>query len=116
MPGWQIEFSVQKGKNLPVFLQLARSVSADIRRGRLAAGQRLPGSRSLAQLLGLHRNTVLAAYQELAAEGWIETAEARGTFVSKELPDPVASAARKTEIRSAERIAYDLPPARAPFR
>lgn len=115
MPGWQIEFSVEKGKNLPVFLQLARSVSADIRRGRLAAGQRLPGSRRLAEQLGLHRNTVLAAYQELAAEGWIETAEARGTFVSKELPDPAANAARKSTARSSEKIAYDLPPARAPF-
>src|SRR5262249_34379460 len=47
----------------------------------------LPGSRTLAATLGVHRNTVLAAYRELVAEGWISTEEARGTFVSRAIPD-----------------------------
>ena len=41
------------------------------RRGRLRPGDALPGSRALAQSLGVHRNTVLAACAELTAEGWI---------------------------------------------
>jgi GntR family transcriptional regulator/MocR family aminotransferase len=73
----------------PVFLQIARSIVADVRRGRLRAGDRLPGSRELAAQLAVHRNTVLAAYRELALEGWITTARAKGTFVSSALPDVV---------------------------
>ena len=45
----------------PVFLQIARAVADDVRRGRLKSGQRLPGSRELARTLGVHRNTVVAA-------------------------------------------------------
>jgi len=70
----------------PVFLQISRSIAEDIRRGRLRPGAPLPGSRALAVSLGCHRNTVLAAFRELEAEGWITTAPARGTFVSRELP------------------------------
>jgi GntR family transcriptional regulator / MocR family aminotransferase len=73
---------------LPRFLQIARRFGDDIRSGRLAPGARLPGSRTLASQLGVHRNTVLAAYAELAAEGWIDTTPARGTFVSDSLPEP----------------------------
>ncbi|HEX5421826.1 MAG TPA: winged helix-turn-helix domain-containing protein [Gammaproteobacteria bacterium] len=70
----------------PLFLQIARAIAADIRRGRLAAGSRLPGSRTLARTLGVHRNTVLAAYAELTAEGWLGAGSTRGTFVSTALP------------------------------
>ncbi|MDQ3262121.1 MAG: PLP-dependent aminotransferase family protein [Myxococcota bacterium] len=70
----------------PVFLQISRAISDDIRRGRLRPGVALPGSRALAASLGCHRNTVLAAFRELEAEGWITASPAKGTFVSRELP------------------------------
>ena len=35
----------------------------------------------------MHRNTVLAAYDELMAQGWVRSEEARGTFVSESIPD-----------------------------
>lgn len=80
----------------PVFLQIARAVSDAVRVGRLRPGQRLPGSRRMAEALGVHRNTVLAAYAELTAEGWIDAAHGRGTFVSLAIPDdPPRSAARR---------------------
>lgn len=68
-------------------MRIAQAITDDIRRGRLPAGARLPGSRELAASLAVHRNTVVAAYDELQAEGWIETSPARGTFVSKSMPD-----------------------------
>jgi GntR family transcriptional regulator/MocR family aminotransferase len=71
-----------------LFLQIARALAADIRRGRLLPGARLPGTRSLALSMNVHRNTVLAAYEELAAEGWVTTRPAGGTFVASDLPDP----------------------------
>jgi GntR family transcriptional regulator/MocR family aminotransferase len=47
----------------------------------------LPGTRPLAEQLGVGRNTVVAAYAELAAEGWIVTHPAGGSFVSSEVPE-----------------------------
>jgi GntR family transcriptional regulator/MocR family aminotransferase len=99
----------------PTFLRIARAVSDDIRRGRLRAGEPLPGSRSLADSLGVHRNTVLAAYRELAAEGWIDSEEARGTFVSQAIPDiaPRRFAGQTTLARTmAARPAFELPDVR----
>lgn len=66
-------------------MQICRAITGDIRRGRLRPGSLLPGSRTLAVTLGVHRNTVLAAYRELEAEGWIE-AGARSTRVAVDLP------------------------------
>jgi GntR family transcriptional regulator/MocR family aminotransferase len=83
-----------------MFLRIARAIIADIRRGRLAPDTRLPGSRSLACTLQVHRNTVLAAYRELFAEGWIEARHGQGTFVSSELRDALTqpSAAHKQRV------------------
>ncbi len=61
----------------PVAVQIARGLALRMRSGALPPGAPLPGSRTLSESLGVHRNTVLAAYAELAAEGWIETAAAR---------------------------------------
>ncbi|MBT5413881.1 MAG: PLP-dependent aminotransferase family protein [Rhodospirillaceae bacterium] len=55
--------------------------------GRAGAGLRLPASRALAKDLALARNTVLAAYDQLAAEGYIEGRRGAGSFVSVDLPD-----------------------------
>lgn len=67
--------------HLPKHVQLAQAVADDIAAGRLRAGQKLPGSRTLAETVGVHRNTVNAALAELAAQGWVETLPARGVFV-----------------------------------
>src|SRR5262252_3741547 len=86
-PAWDLPFELSRSKGA-LFLQIARAVAADIRRGRLRPGEALPGTRTLARTLGVHRNTVLAAWQELLAEGWIESAPRGATFVSRELPAP----------------------------
>src|SRR3954452_202722 len=88
MSTWTVTIDVGRGTG-PAFLEIARAVAEDIRRGRLRAGDELPGSRTLASQIGVHRNTVLAAYRELLAEGWIASEEARGTFVAPEMPDVV---------------------------
>jgi len=65
----------------PVYLQVAHQLINAIQRGYLMDGHKLPGSRRMGSLLGLHRNTVVASYAELEAQGWIETHPSRGTFV-----------------------------------
>ena len=74
-------------RGTPVFARIAELISAEIRRGRLRPGDRLPGSRPLAEQLSVGRNTVVAAYAELVSEGWITTRLAGGSFVSSELPE-----------------------------
>lgn len=92
MRSWELTVALDTTHELPLFLQLAEAVLADIRSGRLLPGARLPGSRTLATALRIHRNTVLAGYGELAAQGWIETTRAGGTFIARQLPAPVGGA------------------------
>ena len=107
MAQWTKNLDVPAEGDLPVFVRIAKAITDDIRRGRLRAGDALPGSRPLASSLGVHRNTVLAAYRELAAEGWITTAEAKGTFVASDIPKPARVAAGAPAI--AARTAFELP-------
>lgn len=84
---WSIPLELHHGTQ-PLFLRITAAIIADIRRGRLVAGERLPSSRALASELGVHRNTVLAALHELRSQGWIETQPGRAVFVASALPDP----------------------------
>src|SRR5438132_1991370 len=114
MRPWDLPLTIDPSAGAPVFLQIARAVSDAVRSGRLRPGDALPGSRTLAQTLRVHRNTVLAAYRELLSEGWLATTRARGTFVSAEIPEVPArrfapSAAPRDAVPS--RVGYDLGPA-----
>ncbi|MEV4604556.1 PLP-dependent aminotransferase family protein [Amycolatopsis sp. NPDC049253] len=65
----------------------ARSIEAALREavtsGRLPAGTRLPGTRSLADDLGIARGTVVEAYAQLVAEGWLVSTTGSGTRVAE---------------------------------
>ena len=56
---------------------------------RLAPGTRLPASRILAGNLAVGRNTIIAAYERLAAEGYVVTASGGGTRIAELTPDQV---------------------------
>jgi len=71
---------------MPIYIQLANGIIKGILNGTLSAGLRLPGSRTLATHFQVHRKTVVAAYDELDAQGWIETVPAKGSFISKKIP------------------------------
>jgi GntR family transcriptional regulator/MocR family aminotransferase len=111
MRTWELSVPLDEASPTPLFVQIARALSDDIRRGRLKAGDSLPGSRALALTLKVHRNTILAAYQELEAQGWIATVPARGTFVSSSLPDVSPRATiRAPRERVPDAVGFDLPP------
>jgi GntR family transcriptional regulator/MocR family aminotransferase len=76
----------------PLFRQLYLHLKEAILSGGVAASARLPATRELGRLLGLSRQTVLAAYEQLTAEGYLEGAVGKGTFVSASLPAPARSA------------------------
>src|SRR5580704_439375 len=104
---WRLALAPVDSDALPRFLQIARAVTHDIRSGRLRPGDELPGTRTLAQELHVHRNTVAAAYDELKAEGWIQACRGQGTFVSRDLPD-IAPKPRAASTPRGARVGYPL--------
>ncbi|MCJ7936120.1 MAG: PLP-dependent aminotransferase family protein [Chryseobacterium sp.] len=83
---WKLEFEIDKKLDKAVYLQIADTIIADIRSGRLKAGDALPGSRNLATSLKINRNTVVEAYQVLINEEWVISKERKGIFISDQLP------------------------------
>src|SRR5690349_705703 len=55
--------------------------------GRLRPGSRLPATRDLAQAYGLSRATIVAAFDQLKAEGYVEGKAGSGTYVSQVVPE-----------------------------
>lgn len=86
MARWEFTVTFDRTSSRPLVRQIADALCAELRRGRLRPGDRLPGSRTLARTLGVHRQTVALAIDELVAEGWLVTKRASGTFVADRLP------------------------------
>jgi GntR family transcriptional regulator/MocR family aminotransferase len=67
--------------------QIYFAIRAVILEGRLRPGARLPASRALAADLGVSRNTVMTAFEQLRAEGYIEGRVGAGSFIPAHLPE-----------------------------
>ena len=71
----------------PLYHQVYRAFRSDILSQTLAPGERVPSTRALAELLKVSRNTAVAAYEQLLAEGYLEARlGAAGTVVAPVLP------------------------------
>jgi GntR family transcriptional regulator/MocR family aminotransferase len=66
----------------PLGIQIQDQLRTAIRDRRLSAGERLPSTRHLSELLGVSRGTVVDAYEQLLAEGYVESAVGSGTRVA----------------------------------
>jgi GntR family transcriptional regulator / MocR family aminotransferase len=66
----------------PLGIQVQDQLRAAIRGRRLGAGERLPSTRRLAEMLGVSRGTVVDVYEQLLAEGYVESAVGSGTRVA----------------------------------
>lgn len=103
----------------PSYLRIAEALRRAIRSGRLTATEPLPSTRRLAESLSVHRHTVMAAMDELVAEGWLSAREKRGYFVAETLPDrfheahalpsPASAAHTFRIVRGGEPEPFDVP-------
>ena len=84
--------ALDAASGVPLYEQLYRSLAAEMRTGASSAGTRMPGQRRLAAELSVSVNTVDAAYQLLAAEGYLESRERSGFYVQEYLALPQAAA------------------------
>lgn len=85
MRRWDLAIELDAAREQPLFLQLADAIAGAIRDGRLKPGEPLPGTRRLAERLALNRNTVIAGYEELHAEGLVSTRIGGGTFIAERM-------------------------------
>lgn len=68
----------------PIYLQLQNHIEAAINNGQVTKGSKLPSTREVSKLLGISRNSVIAAYEELECRGVIFTKRGKGTFIAIE--------------------------------
>ncbi|WP_338524353.1 PLP-dependent aminotransferase family protein [Pseudomonas batumici] len=103
---WDISVELDRTATASLNAQLVAALTERIRSGLLRPGDSLPTSREWAVRLGVNRKTIVLAYEELTAQGWLITQQKRGTFVSPELP-VVKQEARVAAV--AQRLSGRLP-------
>jgi len=108
---WNLNLSIAQTSGVSVYLQIAQQIMDEIQKGRLTPSTAMPGTRELAEQLKVNRKTIVLAYDELIAQGWLSTQSRRGTFVSADLPRFTVATANKKTI-SSKANAY-LPPSNA---
>jgi GntR family transcriptional regulator/MocR family aminotransferase len=84
--------NIDPESSAPIYRQLYTSFRNAILNGQLVSGTQLPSTRALALELGLARGTILNAYEQLLAEGYVEGEVGGGTYVARELPDELLQA------------------------
>jgi GntR family transcriptional regulator/MocR family aminotransferase len=93
--------------------QIYRALRDGILVGRLVGGLRLPSTRALAADLGVSRNTVITAFDQLTVEGYVESRVGRGTRVSHTLPDHLLHARARPSMYEVPSPEPNTPSARA---
>ncbi|WP_440134909.1 PLP-dependent aminotransferase family protein [Chitinophaga sancti] len=84
---FQTLIPLNKTLALPVYRQIANAITQHIKNGILKPETALPGTREMAEILDVHRKTVVAAYSELQIQGWILVTPRKGFFVAGNLPE-----------------------------
>lgn len=74
---------IDRTSNIPLIRQIYLELRNKILNAELKAEQRLPATRSLAASLGVSRNVILEAYDQLIAEGYLEGRSGSGTYVAR---------------------------------
>ncbi len=81
------DFWLDESSQVSLWVQLYEQLRQAIITRRLPLGTRLPATRLLADELGCSRNTVLGAFEQLIAEGYLEGRIGSGTYIAETLPD-----------------------------
>lgn|SRR5512138_372356 len=114
---------IDRRSKRPLHRQIYDSFRNAILSGELASGQQVPSTRLLAKELGVSRIPLIAAYEELLSEGYVESRKGSGTYVSRSLPEKLTmcepstargqtarASARPLSLRSSVFPTIDRPP------
>src|SRR5215467_6857560 len=83
---WQLD----RASRTPLTRQIYMQVRSAVLSGALSPGTRVLSSRAMASKLGVARASVVSAYEQLLAEGYVESRQGSGTFISRQLTDLAA--------------------------
>ena len=103
-----MEIIISNSSGKPIYEQITDQVKSQIMSGQLKAGDALPSMRALAQSLRISLITTKRAYNDLEAEGFIETVAGKGSFVAAQDPELLREAnlkLAKESIRRAVEVA-----------
>jgi GntR family transcriptional regulator / MocR family aminotransferase len=103
--GWHVDRGIRTPLLRQVYLQIRSAVTA----GVFAPGAKLPSSRAMALRLGVARGSVVEAYRQLLAEGYVEGRPGAGTFVSAGMSELAPRSSRAARARRAS--LQGIPPA-----
>ena len=95
----QFPVSIDRRSRVPLQRQVYDAIRGAILAGRLRARDRVPATRELSKALDVSRVTISLAYEQLSAEGYLESSRGAGTFVSAELPDALGAASSPSRRR-----------------
>ncbi len=83
-----LALDLERRPNAPLHRQLYERLVEGIAAGAIKPGEKLPSTRDLANALGVSRNTIMLAFEQLSAEGFLEGQTGSGTYVSRQPPAP----------------------------
>ncbi len=105
MPKPLLDITLQRESETPIYRQLIQQIRGQIESGALPAGARLPASRNLARQLDVSRISIVNAYNELRAAGYLNAYAGRGTFVAR---DPGAAPVTQGKSPAAQQRAASI--------
>lgn len=95
----------------PLYRQISDALRRAVDRGEIALGTILPPERTLAAGLSVSRATVVAAYERLKADGWLESRQGSGTWVRRPASEPAEpEAASTSRLYISDRAQTPAPP------
>ncbi|SDF76536.1 GntR family transcriptional regulator / MocR family aminotransferase [Mucilaginibacter pineti] len=83
---YQTLIIVEQKNGIPIYRQIANRLISLIQSGKILPASFLPGTREMAGIINVHRNTVIAAYNELVLQGWAEAIPKKGYRIIPDLP------------------------------
>lgn len=86
---------LDNSSSVPLYIQLYNVIRESILSGRLKGGLKLPGTRTLAKEFKVSRNTIILAFEQLIAEGYIKGKAGAGTYVADDIPDKLLKEEKK---------------------
>ena len=93
---------------LPKYLQISNEFIKYISSGIIAPGLKLPGTRQLSEILSVNRRTVIAALDELSAQGWVVIEANKGCYVKEELPHVKPKFLSQGPLKEKEKSGFNL--------
>ena len=104
---YKTSITLDRDSKQPLYLQLSNQFILLIKDRTLPPETKLLGSRTLSEQIGVHRKTVVACYEELMLQGWVESIPQKGTFVHSCLPELISqNFANNEHIKSNENVGF----------